>query len=195
MEIFTRIYPNFERKQLSIDMIKKHLPTFTEGDFHIYRKCQEVTESNYSEDRFNKKVEKFLQMNSDQKKEVPGQFSGNDFKNCIQLLINNDVFSNYESLYQYVDGDFKPFSIFEIKPLMKDHLTSKMTNKDYFKILSVAKFSLTNIDDITEDIDIRNLINILSKNNCKTYEKIVDIEIKTKKTQGVKENEYPLCME
>lgn len=190
MEIFTRIYPNFERKPLSIEMITKQLPTFTEGDFHVYNLCRRVEDSYYDEDRFNKEFEKFLEINHDRKKQVPGQFPGDDFKNCIQFLINNNVFSNYESLYQYTGGDLKIFSLFEIKPLMKDILTSNMTNKDYFKILSLAKFSLTNIDELTKDIEIRNIINILTKNNWKTYEKIVDIEVKTMKTQGVKENEH-----
>lgn len=195
MEIFRRIYPNFERRELSIKMIEPYLPVISEGDFYVYEKCQEVTNSNYSEDSYKKKVEKFLQMNDDRKKQVPGKFPGDDFKSCIQFLTNNNVFTNWQSLYQYQDGDFKPFGIYEIRPLMKDHLTTTMQNKDYYKILAIAKFSLTDIDELTADIDIRNLINILTRENWKTYEKIVDIQVKTMKTQGVKENEYPLCME
>ena len=194
MEIFTRIYPNFERKHLSIDMIKKHLPVISDGDFHVYNLCKEIEDSNYIEEKFNQEVEKYLQINHDQKKHVPGQFPGDDFKSSIQFLINNNVFSNYESLYQYTDGDFKPFGLYEIKPLMKNHLTTSMSNKDYFKILAVAKFSLTNIDDLTEDIRIRNLIDILTKKDWKIYEKIINIEVKTMKTQraGYK---YPLKKE
>ena len=195
MEIFTRIYPNFERKPLNIDMIKEHLPIITDGDFYVYEKCKEVSESNYSEDKYNKEVKKLLRINHDRKKKVPVQFPGDDYNKCIQFLINNDVFSNYETLYQYTDGDFKPFGIYEIRPLMKDHLSNTMQNKDYFKILSLAKHSLTNVDDLTSDINIRSLINILSPKDWKTYERIIEIMNKTKEVQGVKENEYPLCSE
>lgn len=194
MEIFRRIYPNFERQILTIDMIKKHLPVISDGDFHVYNLCKQVEDSTYSEDSFKKQAEKYLSINHDQKKQIPEKFSGQDYSKCIQFLINHDVYSDYESLYQYADGDFKPFGLYEIRPLMKDHLTTSMTNKDYFKILAVAKFDLTNIEDIKQDIEIRNIINILSKKDWKIYEKIVNITVKTMKTQGAG-YKYPLKKE
>ena len=196
MDIFTRIYPNFERKPLNIDMIKKHLPTIPETEFHTYRLCKKVENSNYDEHHLKQSIKKVVNSNNDRKKDIPTNFPINDYDTCIQFLINNNIFRGGSLLYKYKDGDFEPFGFFEIKKLMKNHLTNTDEDRDYFKILYLAQVELTDIDDIKEDLEIRYLISdVLTRECWQTYEKIVNIEVKTMKTQGVKENEYPLCME
>lgn len=196
MDIFTRIYPNFERKPLSIDMIKKHLPSIPETEFHTYHLCKKVENSNYEEQDLKRSIKKLVNSNNVRKTDIPAKFPGNDYDTCIKFLINNDIFRDGSVLYHYKDGDFEPFGFFEIKKLMKNHLTNKIEDTDYFKILYMAQVELTDISSIQEALEIRHLINDVLNQECwQTYERIVNIEVKTMKTQGVYENEYPLSME
>lgn len=195
MEIFTRIYPNFERRELNVKMITKHLPRVSEGDFHIYNLCSEIEKSDYEEASLKKEIKKILAVNDERKKEIPKRFSGHDHYKCTQFLINNNVFSDYDSLYQYKDGDFNSFGLFEIKKLLKPHLCNKLNDMDYFRLIHIGRVDLTKIDSIKTGIDIRNKINFLTGEDWQTYERIVDITVKAKKTQGVYENEYPIPME
>lgn len=195
MEMFRRLYPNFERRELKLEMITEHLPRVSNKDFNTFQLCKKVENTAYDEDQLKKQIKKIINENDTRKKETPGKFRGDDYGVCTQFLINSNIFTDVSRLYQYKDGDFIDFDYFAFKKLLNPHLENKMTDKDYFKIYYLSKVALTDMSDLSQGLEIRQLINDLTREDWQTYERITEIANKAMEVQGVYENEYPVCME
>ena len=195
MEMFRRLYPNFERRELKLEMITEHLPKVSDADFMKYDLCKKVENANYDETQLKRQIKAIVSKNNARKQETPAQFTGSDYDTCTQFLVNSNIFTDCRLLYKYKDGDFILFDFFAFKKLLKPHLKNKMTEKDYFKIYYLSKVALTDISDISAALEIRQLINELNREDWQTYERITEIANKAMEVQGVYDNEYPLCME
>lgn len=175
LEIFKRVYPNFERRVLKVDMIKKYLPNISDKEFSIYDLCNQVVARKINKTKLNQEIQKLVKYNDDRKRELPEVIPGTDYDMCIQYLINNDIFTNCEILFRYTDNDFEVFGINHIKHLFKDVITDKMDTDNILRIIYIGLNELTYINDIEKDLDNIHLSNTLTKEDWQIYDKINEI--------------------
>jgi len=175
LEIFKRVYPNFERRVLKVDMIKKYLPNISDKEFAIYDLCNQVAARKINKTKLNQEIQKLVKYNDDRKRELPDVIPGTDYDMCIQYLINNDIFTNCEILFRYTDNDFEVFGINHIKHLFKDVITDKMDTDNILRIIYIGLNELTYINDIEKDLDNIHLSNTLTKEDWQIYNKINEI--------------------
>lgn len=175
LEIFKRVYPNFERRVLKVDMIKKYLPNISDKEFAIYDLCNQVAARKINKTKLNQEIQKLVKYNDDRKIKLPDVIPGTDYDKCIQYLINNDIFTNCEILFRYTDNDFEVFGINHIKHLFKDVITDKMDTDNILRIIYIGLNELTYINDIQKDLDIIHLSNTLTNEDWQIYDKINEI--------------------
>ena len=175
LNIFQRVYPNYERRILKVDMIKKHLPRISDNNFHMYDLCKEVDNYNLNETKLNQEIQKLVKYNDTRKKDIPELIKGTDYDNCIQFLINNNIFTDCTLLFQYTDNDFEVIGLNHIKHIFKDTITDKMTTDKYMRIIYIGCNELTYITDVKEDLNMKRKAEILTEDNWNNYQRINDL--------------------
>ena len=61
LSIFQRIYPNFERRILKVEMIQEHLPVVSDAEFSTYDFCKEALKNKPNEDKLNYEIKKIVE--------------------------------------------------------------------------------------------------------------------------------------
>lgn len=175
LDIFRRVYPNFERRVLKVDMIKEYLPKISDNDFATYDFVKKAIKYNLNETKLNQEIQKIVEYNNNRKKELPGVIPGNDYDKCIQFLINNDIYTDCNILFKYTNNDFEPISHLGIKKLFQDTIVDNMDIDKYLRIVYIGLNELTYIIDIKEDLDAKHLLNSITTDYWNTYNRINDI--------------------
>ena len=175
LDIFRRVYPNFERRVLKVDMLKEYLPKITDTDFAKYDFVNKGINYNLNETKLNQEIQKIVEYNNNRKKNLPGVIPGNDYDKCIQFLINNDIYTDCNILFKYTNNDFEPISHLSIKKLFQDTIVDNMDMDKYLRIVYIGLNELTYITDIKEDLDAKHLLNSINNDYWDTYNRINEI--------------------
>ena len=184
LSIFQRIYPNFERRILKVEMIQEHLPVVSDAEFSTYDFCKEALKNKPNEDKLNYEIKKIVEYNDSRKKELPGVIPGSDYDSCIQHMINNDIYTDCNILFKYNDGDFEAFSHLNMPNLFKNIITDKMSMDNYMRIVYIGLNELTYINDIKEDLDYKHRLENIGNESWRTYAKIKELTQSIKGEKG-----------
>ena len=181
LTIFKRLYPNLERRVLKVEMITPYLPVISDSDFASYNLCKKVDKYNLNEAKLNQEIQKIVEYNNNRKRDIPGIIDSNDYDSCIQLLINNDIYTDHTILFKYTDNDFESFGLFDVKHLFKNVTMDNILLDDIARIVYIGLNDLTYITEVKEDLDIKHLENnTITNEDWRTYQRIKDI-VKTAK--------------
>ena len=174
LDILKRLYPNFERKPVTTSLLTPYLPTITDKDFETYNKCKNVINNKIDADKLNKEVNKIVRLNNNKKNDKKTFLAG-DIKGALQILINNDIYTDKTLLYKYTGNDFKRLNNTEFIDIVKKHskIVSKPLNPTL--ILRYALSELTSIKTIIADLNKQDQENQLNNNDWKNYNRINDI--------------------
>lgn len=174
LDIFRRVYPNFERRVLKVGMIEKYLTVISEREFSIYDYVKKADKP-IDEYKLRKGIKKIVEYNNSRKKPVDDIIPSDDFLQCMQYLINNDIYTDHSLLYRYTDNDFKSFSLNEVRHIFKDVIMDKLSTDDISRLIYIGLNDLTYITDVKEDLNQRRFKNSISKEDWDTYNRINDL--------------------
>lgn len=153
LDIFRRVYPNFERRVLKVAMLEPYLPRISDKEFAIYDKVKSTL--NYKPllpgSRLDELSKEALKNNENRKKPVADIIPITDLEQCTQFLINNDIFTDGKLLYQYRDNDFRFFGIYEVQHLFKDVTMNTPNLDETAKIMYMCRIDLTDIEAFYKD--------------------------------------------
>lgn len=174
LEIFRRVYPNFERRVLKVGMIEKYLPVISEREFSIF---DYVNNNNkpFDEAKLIKGIKKIVEYNNSRKKPVDDIIPGDDYLQCMQFLINNDIYTDHTLLYRYTDNDFKSFSLNEVRHIFKDVIMDRLSTDDISRLVYIGLNDLTYITDVKEDLDRRRFKRNITEEDWHIYNRINDL--------------------
>lgn len=178
MDIFTNVYPNFERIKLTLDLLDDFIPSFSSGDVQTYELCK-LLKTNGKDNvlkKSNSNIIHVFKENEKKKKDV-SSFIFSEYDKMIQHLINNDIFTDRLFLYNFKNNTFKFISKEdEVKTVSQilDAYYTKIDNKeiDYTTVIDKAKRELTNIQSIKKDIEFKYDVENISNKQWETYNKI-----------------------
>lgn len=174
LEIFRRVYPNFERRVLKVGMIEKYLPVISEREFSIYDYVKDNNKP-FDEAKLIKGIKKIVEYNNSRKKPVDDIIPGDDYLQCMQFLINNDIYTDHTLLYRYTDNDFKSFGLNEVRHIFKDVIMDRLSTDDISRLVYIGLNDLTYITDVKEDLDRRRFKRSITEDNWNTYNRINDL--------------------
>lgn len=178
MDIFKNVYPNFERRKLSLDLLDDFLPSISSGEVQTYERCK-LLKTKGKENilkESNSQINNMFQKNKQRKKDV-GSFTYLEYDKMIQHLINNDIFTDGRFLYTFANDNFRNIcKDDEVKTvssiLNKHHNKIKDNEIVYGTVIEQAKKHLTNIQSIKNDIARKYEIEDISKTQWETYNRI-----------------------
>lgn len=177
-DIFEKVYPNFERRKLSLDLLDDFLPSISSGEVQTYELCKLVktNEKDNVLKKSNSNISHAFKENEKRKKDV-SSFVFSEYDKMIQHLINNDIFTDRLFLYNFKNNTFKFISKEdEVKTVSQilDPYYTKIDNKEisYTTVIDKAKRELTNIQSIKKDIEFKYDVENISNKQWETYNKI-----------------------
>lgn len=168
LDIFNKIYIDFERKPITIDLLRPYLPKITDNQFKTYKICKELETTNLK-DQIDQEIAKAVETNNKKKIAIPGKIPATDYKNQIQFLINNDVFTNGKSFYKYKDGLIKFIPAKEVSQIIKPYIIEFNSPFNPNKLLQFAIHHLTKINI---DFKKKNIIENLTDKDWQKYQEI-----------------------
>ena len=182
LDIFSRIYPNFERKILKVGMIEQYLPRITDKEFNIYDQVKSKLNPFLllSDARLKELMQEAIQENENRKKPVVDMIPITDFEQCTQYLINNDIYCSGSNLYKYEDNDFTYFGIYRVQRLFNDVTMDTPTLNETAKIIHICRIELTDIGSFFKDYKARQDKKNIPKEEMQIYSRIENL-IKTYK--------------
>ena len=174
LEILKRLYPNFERKPVTTSLLTPYLPTITDQDFETYNKCQYVINNKIDADKLQKEINKIVRLNNTKKNDKETFIAG-DIKGALQILVNNDIYTDSTLLYKYENSSFKRLNNAGFIDIVKkkSKIVSKPLNPTL--ILRYALSELTSIRPIIADLEKQDQENKLTPNDWQNYNRINDI--------------------
>lgn len=168
MEIFNKLFINFERIPITTKLLTPYLPTITDKQFETYNICREI-ENNNLKQTIDKKIARAVETNNKRKIDIPGKIIADDYKNQVQFLINNDVFTNGKSLFKYNDGAIKLMTPKEVSNIIKPYINVIRIPFDLNKLIQFSLYHLTKINiDYKKKLQIDNL----TKQDWQKYQEI-----------------------
>ena len=174
LDIFRRVYPNFERRVLKVGMITQYLPYISNEEFTVFIRVGEVLNRKLilPIERINEITADIIKKNENRKKPVADTISITDYDSFTQYLINNDIYYGTDSLYQYKDNTFKYFGIYQVQNLLNDVTFDKLSVGETARIIHMTEWDLTDINDIIVDIKIMEEKEALTNEDTRIYANI-----------------------
>lgn len=181
LAIFKNVYPNFERRLLSIDLITKYLPEVTSQEietYDLYRHIETEGKENIISSIASQIKDTILE-NDKRKDNDVSKFQHTDFESALQVLINQDVFTDGNRLYILKKKDFELIEkADEVKTLDNILVSYCMGNNsaliDYSTLIYQAKMKLTNISALKQQLKLKNQMNF-TKEDMKAVNKIENL--------------------
>lgn len=178
MDIFKNVYPNFERRQLSLDLLDDFLPSISSGEVQTYERCKLLKTKGKDNilKESNSQINNMFKKNKQRKKDV-GSFTYVEYDKMIQHLINNDIFTDKILLYRFANDNFKSIrkddEVKTVSSILHKH-HNKIDDKEisFDTVIDKAKRQLTNIQSIKKDIAYKYEIENISKTQWETYNRI-----------------------
>lgn len=168
LEIFKKIYIDFERKPITLDLLRPYLPKITSKQLETYKLCKQIKTSNLK-DQIDQEIAKAVENNNKRKIDIPGKITASDYKNQVQFLINNDILTNGKSLFKYNNGAIKLIDAKEVGNIIRPYINVVKTPFDLNKLILLSLHHLTKIN-----IDYKKKLQIdkLTKKDWQKYQEI-----------------------
>lgn len=168
LDIFNKLYIDFERKPITLNLLTPYLPKITNKQLETYNICKELETTNLK-DHIDQEIAGAIETNNKKKIDIPGKIPATDYQKQIQFLINNDVFTNGKSFYKCNDGAIKFISAKEVSQIIKPHI---IEFNSPFNPIKLLQFAIHHLTKINIDFKKKNIIENLNDKDWQKYQEI-----------------------